>query len=97
MSDFVISSLSTYPTPIVDPYAINPMNTPFLIPYDTLRLKIDHPPSLTDEDYRDILNYFVTCFYPAHYDTLSTIIQDMNSLELENCAHEDGVLTTEFD
>jgi hypothetical protein len=97
MSDFVISSLSTYPTPIVDPYTINPMNTPFLIPDDTLRLKIDHPLSLTDEDYRDILNYFVACFYPAHYDTLSTIIQDMNSLELENCAHEDGVLTTEFD
>jgi hypothetical protein len=97
MNDFVISALSTHPTPITDPYAINPMNTPFLIPDDTLQLKMDHPSSLIDEDYRDILNYFVACFYPAHFDSLSTIIQNMNSLVLENCAHEDGVLTTEFD
>ena len=97
MNDFTISSLSTYPTPTVDPYAINPMNTPFLIPDDTLRLKMDHPSSLTDEDYRDILNYYVECFYPAHYDALSAVIQDMNSLALENCAHENGALTIEFD
>ncbi len=97
MNNFTISSLSTYPTPTVDLYTIKPMNTPFLIPDITLRLKIDHPSSLTDEDYRDILNYFVECFYPAHYDTLSAVIQDMNSLALENCVHEDGFLMTEFD
>lgn len=97
LNTFVIESLSTHPIDPTEPYYLCPLLTPYLVPDDTLRNKMGDYKSLTDEDSRDILGYYVDCFYPANYREMMAHIQGLSSLELEMMICDKGALTTEFD
>ena len=97
MNNFVLTSLCNYPLDMTAPYELSPMRTPYLVADDTLRLKMDRYRDLIDEDYRDIIGYYVGSFYPAKYNEIMTHIQGISGFELEHIAHEKGELSNILD
>ena len=92
-----MSALQHYPVDISDQYNLSPIDTPYLVVDDNLRLRMEHRPSLSDEDYRDILNAHIACFYPANLPEMTRHIQTMTREKLAITTLYKGALAEEFD
>ncbi len=96
LNNFVLNSLCNYPIDSMEPSLICPMLTPYLVGDDTLRFKMDTPENLTDEDLKDIPDYYTTCFYPSAHTEIMQLVNQMTRATLGQSTQSGGAFHDEL-